>query len=340
MTSVIAETKPSMILITRELSAYDSIPSNVKKSLDELTRFLEDKLKTTQEKAEEAMAKEATKPKTYQPLMEEVEALGDSVVKVDEAFEQVRVGLGKVDNNNYKDKEGNPIPKTDPFGKQLNSKKTQDTAIKYSQAFTDLRCDLEEFKGMFDSFVEDHKIKLNKNIWDKQTDIKTLQYEISHLGVTIFATDSGAVGAMAALGPLGPVVTICIVIAGAIAALTQFGVLIAYIVKTNELKKKLGNAEQELAKLQEQLRQLEELRAILDSQKTDITDICACLDRFASIWGAVAYDAGLINADLNAAAFKLCISLIKDSYTKLVDALHLYTIKITSSHQLKTFYKV
>ena len=47
-------------------------------------------------------------------VMDEVKALGDNAVKVDEAFERVRVGLGKVDQNDYKDKNGNPVPKFQP----------------------------------------------------------------------------------------------------------------------------------------------------------------------------------------------------------------------------------
>ena len=63
----------------------------------------------------------------------------------------------------------------------------------------------------------------------------------------------------------------------------------------------MAKAQQQLAELQKELETLKELKAILENQKADITDICARLDRFAAIWGIVAHDAGLINADLNAA---------------------------------------
>lgn len=66
------------------------------------------------EKAQTAMADEVAKPETAKALIDEVKALGDSAIKIDQAFERVRIDLGKVDNNNYKDKDGKPIPKMQP----------------------------------------------------------------------------------------------------------------------------------------------------------------------------------------------------------------------------------
>ncbi|KIJ60872.1 hypothetical protein HYDPIDRAFT_43068 [Hydnomerulius pinastri MD-312] len=65
-------------------------------------------------KAQVAIANEVSKSDTMDKLMDEVKALGDSVLKVDEAFERVRVNLGTVDKNDYKDKQGNPVPKFQP----------------------------------------------------------------------------------------------------------------------------------------------------------------------------------------------------------------------------------
>ncbi|PPQ72187.1 hypothetical protein CVT24_002399 [Panaeolus cyanescens] len=47
-------------------------------------------------------------------VMDEVKVLGDSVLVVDQAFERVRIILGSVDDNDYKDKYGHPIPKLQP----------------------------------------------------------------------------------------------------------------------------------------------------------------------------------------------------------------------------------
>jgi hypothetical protein len=96
----------------KELGVFDQLPADVQKQLTDMsTKNLTAAVKA---KAEKAMADELAKPETQDKLMAEVRALGDSVVKCDEAFERVRVGLGKVDSNNYKDKNGRPIPKFQP----------------------------------------------------------------------------------------------------------------------------------------------------------------------------------------------------------------------------------
>ncbi|KAF9226019.1 hypothetical protein BS17DRAFT_867367 [Gyrodon lividus] len=411
----------------KELGVFDQLPADVKNQLNSLPSIHAQ----AQAKAQEAITDEVAKSDTTDKLMEEVKALGDSVLKVDEAFERVRVNLGVVDNNDYKDKDGNPIPKfqptwvdyqkrwttllwdsrntatateayindfvqvivpdiediqndddladakkdlqafanrTDPFGKTLNSKETADLAQKYSQAFTDLRRDLEEFKGKFDSFAEDHKVELEANIKNKEAKLVELDLEIKKcqtvvmamgiaLGVTIFVTGAAAVGSLAALGPLGPFVAIGIVIVGAIAAISELGVLIAYVVKTNggihtvlsevatlippasEYKSERDQVQNDLNDLKKQLQVLENLKATLEDQKDDITDICGRLDRFAAIWGYVRHDAQLIYEGIEAAvgdegskkAFKRRVALIKDSYTKLGSALALYATTTAST---------
>jgi len=386
----------------KELGVYDQLPVDVKNQLNSLTSIHP----AAQTKAQEAIADEVSKSETTDKLMDEVKALGDSVLKVDEAFERVRINLGTVDSNDYKDSQGNPIPKfqptwvdyqkrwttllwesrntatateayikdfvqvivpevediqndddladakkdlaafanrVDPFGAKLNSKETATLAQKYSQAFTDLRRDLEEFKGTFDSFANDHKIELDANIKNKEAKLIELDLEIKKcqtvvmamgiaLGVTVFVTGAAAVGSLAALGPIGPFVAIGIVIVGAIAAISELGTLIAYVVKTNEYKSERNQVQNELDDLKKQLEALNYLKATLESQKADITDICGRLDRFAAIWGYVRHDAQLISEGIEAAvgdegskkAFKKRVSLVKDSYTKLGDALALY----------------
>ncbi|PPR02764.1 hypothetical protein CVT24_002252 [Panaeolus cyanescens] len=386
----------------KELGVYDTLPSDIKSSLPNLVNLP----KSVQEKAQAAMADEVTKPSTQQSLMDEVKALGDSVIVVDEAFERVKIGLGKVDQNDYKDKNGNPVPKyqptwigyqkrwtqflwdsrdvatkteayvrdfieviipeiedeeiddakldlkefisrTDPFGKELNASETHDKAQKFSQDLIDLQKDLAAFKDTFDEFAKDQEIKLGDDIKKENANIEALKLEIKQcetvvmamgiaLGVTVFATAAGALGSLAALGPVGPFVAIGIVIVGAIAAISELGVLIAYIVKTNDKKQELAEAQRNLADLQAQLDHLHELQAILQSQTADIDTICGRLDRFKAIWGAVAHDAGLILEQLNTAvntggsanAFKRRVEIAKVSYKTLADGLAAYATNL------------
>ena len=70
------------------------------------------------------------------------------------------------------------LQRTDPYGNYLNSSETVDAAQKYSQAFTDLRRDLEEFSGTFESFAKDHEVALGNDIIQKQGDIDRLNIEI------------------------------------------------------------------------------------------------------------------------------------------------------------------
>ncbi|KAH8078428.1 hypothetical protein BXZ70DRAFT_961749 [Cristinia sonorae] len=398
--------------VIKELGVYDDLPADVKQSLHDLAV----QPPSVQEKAQEAMAAEVSKPDTQDKLLEEVKELGDSAVKVDAAFERVRVGLGQVDNNNFTDANGRPVPKfqptwvgfqrtwttilwgsrdtatrtqayindflnviipeielieteadladarldlnafinrRDPFGEQLNSQETVDMAQQHSQAFTDLRRDMEAFRGTFDDFAKDHEVQLGQEITEKQNDIQRLQLEIKKcetvvmalgisLGVTVLVTGAGAVGSMAALGPLGPFVAIGILIAGAIAAITQLGVLIAYVTQLNRHKADLDIAQAQLLQLQAHLQHLHELQAILQGQKDDITFIAGRLDRFAAIWGIVRHDAQLINQDLHAAvgdegsrrAFMRRVNLIKESYIKLSRALALYATNINKATTL------
>lgn len=68
----------------------------------------------TKAKLVAAMAAKLQEPETAGKLLAEVRALGDGARKVNDAFNRVYVDLGTVDNNNYKDKNGAPIPKFQP----------------------------------------------------------------------------------------------------------------------------------------------------------------------------------------------------------------------------------
>ncbi|KIJ46159.1 hypothetical protein M422DRAFT_250194 [Sphaerobolus stellatus SS14] len=241
------------------------------------------------------------------------------------------------------------IKRNDPYENSLNSQETIDAAMKYSQAFTDLRRNLEAFQGTFDSFAKEHEINLGQDITNKQAQIEVLQLEIKQcqtvvmamsiaLGVTLFVTVAGAVGSLAALGPLGPFVAIGIAIVGALAAISEMSTLIAYVVKTNEKKAELDEAERQLRSLQEQLETLKQLRSILMNQKSDITYISGRLDRFAVIWNIIRHDAQIIRELLDAAvgdegskkAFKLRVDLVKKSYEPLQQGMREYATSVRS----------
>ncbi|KAH8078429.1 hypothetical protein BXZ70DRAFT_961750 [Cristinia sonorae] len=403
---------PPQYDVIRELGVYDQLPIEVQSSLKGLVLLPP----SVRDVAHQAISEEVAKPDTQDKLLKEVNDLNDSVIKVDQAFERVRVGLGQVDNNNYTDPNGLLVPKfqptwvgfqkkwtsllwgsrdtatgtqayindfiktiipeveniktdadlanarrnlnnfinrRDPFGHQLNSQETIDLAQQHSQEFTDLRREMEAFRNTFDNFAKDREVQLSRDITQKQEEIETLKLEIKKcqtvvmamgiaLGVTVIVTGAGAIGSMAALGPLGPFFALGALIVGAIAAITELGVLIAYVKQLNGHKAALDAAQAQLLQLQAQLQHLHELQAILQGQKEDITYIAGRLDRFASVWGTVRHDAQLINEGLHAAvgdegskrAFMRRVALVKDAYSHLGEALALYTANINRSSSL------
>ncbi|PPR08017.1 hypothetical protein CVT24_011078 [Panaeolus cyanescens] len=345
----------------KELGVWDSIPDNIKATLPQLTKLPA----SVQEKAQAAMLDEATKPETYQTLMDEVKALGDSVNVIDQTFETVRVGLKAIDDKHYTDKDDfldtivpeiadedmesakadlkEFINRSDPYGNKLNSKETHDKAQKLSQEIVDLQNEMREFKDTFDKFADDQKAKIDGEISIKNERLGVLELEIKRcqtivmamgiaLGVTVFATGAGAVGALAALGPLGPGVAIGIVIVGAIAAISELGVLIAYVKETNDKNAEYNRIKGEVADLTKALEDLKLVRASLMTMKDDIETICVRLDRFKAIWALVAHDAqeildridNVINTGGSDRAFKNRIKIVKDLYSKLADALREY----------------
>lgn len=100
---------PPQYDIINELGAYAQLPWDIQAQLLELPGY--SLPPSAKAKAEDAMIKHLEKADTQKSLMEEAKALRDNAIKVDEAFERVRKGLGNVDANDYKDKDGNPIPK-------------------------------------------------------------------------------------------------------------------------------------------------------------------------------------------------------------------------------------
>jgi hypothetical protein len=64
--------------------------------------------------AQDAIVAGLASPETKTKLMQEVGALADSALKVSEAFERIRVGLGRVDEQNYTGKDDKPVDKFQP----------------------------------------------------------------------------------------------------------------------------------------------------------------------------------------------------------------------------------
>jgi len=87
--------------------SYDAAMADIQKLKSKVTA-------DSQKKAEDAMAAEFAKPETSKKLLEEVKALGDAALKVDQSFVKVSNQLADVDKNEYKDKNGKPIPKLKP----------------------------------------------------------------------------------------------------------------------------------------------------------------------------------------------------------------------------------
>ena len=93
----------------RDLGVFDQLPWDIQAELLDLPTY--SLSPSAKARADDAMIKHLEKGDTRKSLMEEVKALRDNAVKVDEAFERVRKGLGEVDANDYKDKDGKLIPK-------------------------------------------------------------------------------------------------------------------------------------------------------------------------------------------------------------------------------------
>jgi hypothetical protein len=64
--------------------------------------------------AQDTTVAEVATPETKTRLMQEVQSLADSVLKVSNAFERIRVDLGKVDEKNHRDKDGKLFDKFQP----------------------------------------------------------------------------------------------------------------------------------------------------------------------------------------------------------------------------------
>lgn len=121
-----------------------SNPPTYEEALAQLTQLQSKPLPpSVQAVAQQAMAEKMADPQTATDLLTEVQGLSDSVIKIDAAFERVKQDLGKVDDNNYLDKNGQPIPKLQP------------TWIGYQQRFIMLLWDSRATATGTEAYVRD-----------------------------------------------------------------------------------------------------------------------------------------------------------------------------------------
>ncbi|KIK78496.1 hypothetical protein PAXRUDRAFT_323557 [Paxillus rubicundulus Ve08.2h10] len=138
----------------KELGVYDQLPVDVKNQLNSLPSIHPQ----AQAKAQEAIADEVSKSETTDKLMDEVKALGNSALKVDEAFERVRVNLGMVDENDYKDSQGNPVPKFQP------------TWVDYQKRWTTLLWESRDTATATEAYIKDFVQVIVPEVEDIQND--------------------------------------------------------------------------------------------------------------------------------------------------------------------------
>ncbi|KAJ3567491.1 hypothetical protein NP233_g6331 [Leucocoprinus birnbaumii] len=238
-----------------------------------------------------------------------------------------------------------------------NIQGTKDSAVNYSEGFADLCRRLEEFKGMFDEFANQHKntpdapdIKTQEElIQDLKAQVRQYQWKVGSAAVAAIISGVGdgwvgcghpipTIGVSAACA-VGPYVTFTIMLAGCFIALGLGYIGLVQYNKLSAVKNRLQDAEDELRRMRQHLDQLSQLQAALDDQKTDIEAICSCLKQFSEIWSIVAHDAQFIrgaldNASRDAGCRKALlkrVSLLKNSYTILADALRLYSTQTNIS---------
>ncbi|QRV80669.1 hypothetical protein RhiJN_08684 [Ceratobasidium sp. AG-Ba] len=238
----------------------------------------------------------------------------------------------------------------------------------HSQAFTNLAQDIDRFKTKFDGFTAKAQQEVQAQIASVKAQMENMRIEIQRcddmvrklsilLGITLFATGVGAIASLVALGPLGPCVAIKILIVGALAAIAEKVALINYANRSRQLQVDLRAKEAELRALQDKLDQLKKIQALLEAQKSTISDIVARMDRFAVIWSAINHDCvellALMEsmkdpASRGASQIFFCfdftltnsvaqqglrrrVNLLKNVYNPLMTGLDIYATQITTS---------
>ncbi|GAB1522871.1 hypothetical protein RhiTH_005996 [Rhizoctonia solani] len=217
-----------------------------------------------------------------------------------------------------------------------------------STAFLELQRDLEHFKTTFDDFTKAERAKLEAQISSVKGQINSLIIEIRKcddtirrlgilLGVTIVGTAIAAGFSLFAFGILGPFIAVKVLIVGAIAVIAEKVALINTIRRKNDLQAQLRAKEAELRGLEAKLELLKKIEALLEAQRSSISDIAYRIASFTHIWSVMANDALYFETALanlsegSADDVQTRLNAISAVYLPLKQGLTSYAIQVDNS---------
>ncbi|CAE6378896.1 unnamed protein product [Rhizoctonia solani] len=216
-----------------------------------------------------------------------------------------------------------------------------------STAFLELQRDLEHFKTTFDDFTKAERAKLEAQISSVKGQINSLIIEIRNgwqirrlgilLGVTIVGTAIAAGFSLFAFGILGPFIAVKVLIVGAIAVIAEKVALINTIRRKNDLQAQLRAKEAELRGLEAKLELLKKIEALLEAQRSSISDIAYRIASFTHIWSVMANDALYFETALanlsegSADDVQTRLNAISAVYLPLKQGLTSYAIQVDNS---------
>ncbi|QRW21017.1 hypothetical protein RhiXN_06006 [Rhizoctonia solani] len=217
-----------------------------------------------------------------------------------------------------------------------------------STAFLELQRDLEHFKTTFNDFTKAERAKLEAQISSVKGQINSLIIEIRKcddtirrlgilLGVTIVGTAIAAGFSLFAFGILGPFIAVKVLIVGAIAVIAEKVALINTIRRKNDLQAQLRAKEAELRGLEAKLELLKKIEALLEAQRSSISDIAYRIASFTHIWSVMANDALYFETALanlsegSADDVQTRLNAISAVYLPLKQGLTSYAIQVDNS---------
>ncbi|QRV97050.1 hypothetical protein RhiJN_25069 [Ceratobasidium sp. AG-Ba] len=274
---------------------------------------------------------------TFQQTLKDVSQPGVSLADKKEMINDIRADLQRfIDRKNTSTQASNrPVPQgADPYT----------VAQAHSQDFLDLKAEIGAFKGTFDTFAAGTESNLNPelNAVEQDTQSHGGNFKVKAMGIAMGVTAVGTGAAtVAALfcGPFGPMISLGIMITGALALIAELGTLIAYLKKKADAEDELSKAKTKKAALEKDLTTLQAVKPKLATQTTDITYICQCLDQFANIWAMVAQNAREVDGLLATAAEPTTfittltgnIAVLKSGYGALYNGLKAYATNVAGS---------
>ncbi|KAG6861474.1 hypothetical protein C0995_016253 [Termitomyces sp. Mi166 len=215
-----------------------------------------------------AMKEEIEKVLGPEQIAKEAKQLADSVIKIDQGFERVKIELGGVDNGHFR---GKPVEKLQPqwVGHQqfvnviLPTLENLKSHVEYKEAaadlrefamrknpfehdlvpdakderhslsFTELRFEIKAFRDNFELFMEEQGIELEDDVVRLQEDISDLIWQIKRFEVAISSPEKGSVAAVSALALFSPMSSLSIFLSGVIDAVPEYADVASFISKTN-----------------------------------------------------------------------------------------------------------